>query len=125
MSAKDRKSIGQKSEAEAATAHMMRGERAEQNLFASWLHRHELDGELTWNRPASHVKSTIRSGWPDFVVHRNGKTVYIEFKSKGEYLSREQECFKHRLEKQQIPHYICYSSQEAISVVQVALYNVR
>ena len=102
MTAADRRAIGQPTGAESSARYAARLQRDEQRLFAVWLYRHELDGELVWNQQAMHKRSTGRSGFPDFCVFKDGRCLALEFKAPGAKLTAEQTIFANRFESQRI-----------------------
>lgn len=48
----------------------------------------------SWGWLVLHVIQTNRNGWPDTMIARNGRTVWIEFKKIGK-LPRELQLYRH------------------------------
>lgn len=123
MNPKDRpKGNAGRTAQEARVWSIARTERRNQHLFAQWLYLHERDGELVWNQARTDKKSTMRAGFPDFSIFKNGRTLFIEMKAPCGTLERDQLCFQQRLERQQFWFFVCYSAEEAIELVRQKLY---
>jgi hypothetical protein len=110
MSRKDREALGQNTAEEAIEKANHALEREEQKIFAQWLGFHH----IPFVRARSDKPSTIRVGWPDFSIFRNGKTLFIEMKVYGGVLSKEQGEVAHELTTQGFFYCTERSSSDAI-----------
>ena len=89
-------------------------ERDEQRVFANWLLLHALPH--CWH--ATHRRSTATRGVSDFWVGKNGKSIWLEFKSFPVRISVEQVAFQELLSKESILWAVVLSADEAIQVVK-------
>ena len=53
------------------------------------------------------IMRASRNGWPDRIYHKNGRTVYIEWKQPDGKLSEDQKRIIQELRAQLIPVYVC------------------
>jgi hypothetical protein len=97
-------------------------EKKEQGEFASWLSLQRSKGRkipFVWH--ATHTRSKATPGCPDFWVGVAGRGIWFEFKRDDTCkLTTEQEEFRSACAAQHIEHYVVYSSQQAIDVVETA-----
>jgi hypothetical protein len=89
-------------------------ERDEQKIFANWL----LLNNLPYCWHATHRRSTATKGVSDFWVGKNGKSIWLEFKSLPVRISVEQVKFQELLSKQSILWAVVHSADEAIQIVK-------
>ena len=89
-------------------------ERDEQRVFANWLLLNNLPH--CWH--ATHRRSTATKGVSDFWVGKNGKSIWLEFKSFPVRISVEQVAFQELLSKESILWAVVLSADEAIQVVK-------
>ena len=89
-------------------------ERDEQRVFANWLLLHALPH--CWH--ATHRRSTATRGVSDFWVGKNGKSIWLEFKSLPVRISVEQVAFQELLSKESILWAVVLSADEAIQAVK-------
>src|SRR6516164_6232156 len=73
-------------------------ERDEQGIFANWL----LLNKLPYCWHSTHRRSTANKGVSDFWVGKNGKSIWLEFKSFPVRISMEQVAFQELLSKESI-----------------------
>jgi hypothetical protein len=97
-------------------------EKKEQGEFASWLSLQNSKGRripFCWH--ATHTRSKATPGVPDFWVGVAGRGLWFEFKKDRTCkLTTEQEEFRSACEAQRIEHYLVYSSQQAVDIVETA-----
>jgi hypothetical protein len=97
-------------------------EKKQQSDFASWLSLQNSKGRkipFCWH--ATNNRSKATPGTPDFWVGINGHAMWFEFKRDQTCKSRpEQEEFRSGCEVQHVEHYVVYSSQQAIGIVETA-----
>src|SRR6516162_8701645 len=89
-------------------------ERDEQKIFRNWLLLNKLPH--CWH--ATHRRSTATRGISDFWVGKNGKSIWLEFKSFPVRISMEQVAFQELLSKESILWAVVLSADEAIQVVK-------
>jgi hypothetical protein len=84
----------------------------------NWLRQHE----LFFVHSRMDTATTTEKGIPDFVMGIAGQLVAIEFKQPGNTLSEEQEEQRRKCEgPSQCEYHVCYSSKEAIELLQPML----
>jgi hypothetical protein len=98
------------------------GEKKEQGDFANWLSLQWSKGrKIPYCWHAMHKPSKATVGCPDFWVGINGRGIWFEFKRDSSCrLTREQEEFRSACEAQRVEHFVVYSSQQAIELVETA-----
>ena len=89
-------------------------ERDEQGTFANWL----LLNELPYCWHSTHRRSTANKGVSDFWVGKNGKSIWLEFKSSPVRLSVEQVAFQERLSQQSLTWCVVFNAKEAIQIIK-------
>lgn len=85
--------------------------------FIQWLRLNEVP--FLYSNPRK--KTTIRVGWPDFSVFKNGRTAFVEFKRPGGVISTDQEKVISELSDGGFPVIVSTSLGEAIFLVRAAL----
>jgi hypothetical protein len=81
----------------------------------NWLRQHE----LFFVHSRMDTATTTEKGIPDFVIGIIGRLVAIEFKQPGKDLTEEQEEQRRKCEgPSQSEYHLCYSSKEAIQILQ-------
>jgi hypothetical protein len=84
----------------------------------NWLNQHELFKVHS----RMDTATTTEKGIPDFVIGIKGRLVAIEFKQPGNTLSKEQQEQRRKCEgPSQCEYHVCYSSKEAIELLQPLL----
>jgi hypothetical protein len=66
-------------------------------------------------------KTTNRKGWPDFPCYKDGRVLFIEFKSLTGRLSKDQKERREELERQGFKYVVVTAASDAIEIVQTYL----
>jgi hypothetical protein len=69
-------------------------------------------------------RTTNKPGWPDFPCYKNGRVLFIEFKSPSGRLSEAQKQVKAELERQGFRYVVVILASDAIEIVNQWLLNL-
>jgi VRR-NUC domain-containing protein len=61
-------------------------------------------------------KTTNKKGWPDFPCYKNGRVLFVEFKSPTGKLTKEQLEVRAELERQGFKYVVVYAASDAIEI---------
>jgi VRR-NUC domain len=89
-----------------------------QHIRPDWQWTHIGHGEVRDVRTAAKLKAMgARRGWPDFIlIPPTGQTCCLELKRLGEGLSEDQAAFQNWCIRHAVPHSVCHSLDEALTV---------
>lgn len=113
MSPEDRRRYGVRTVEEQVAHDEMVVERTLHSQFSSWLFR---NGFVMPYHSDMSRRPTIAAGIPDFGIHRNGRILFIEFKTGKNQLNEAQEKGFAEMGNQGDVIMICCSLQEAVRV---------
>lgn len=113
MPANDRRELKCPTQPEADAAMCRKLEKEMHNGFINELNRRG----ILYVHSRMDKKATIKSGWPDFSLFRDGLTIFIEFKVPGNKTSEAQDkCIESLRDNAFIVH-VCTSLKDAIDYI--------
>lgn len=92
-------------------------ERAQHKIF--WNYCLLKDITVDYHRPDK--RTTNRKGWPDFPCYKNGRVLFLEFKTANGRLSKEQKEMREELERQGFKYVVVVGASDAIDIADTYL----